>query len=71
MENLSIERCRELIGDDASGLTDEQIQRLRRELYGLANIVIDAFCGLDVIDQSLFSPPGDIIDQLNAGMGQA
>ncbi len=38
---LSIERCRELLGDDASTLSDHQIGGLRDALYALGNTVLD------------------------------
>jgi hypothetical protein len=63
MEQLSLERCRELIGDDGADLTDEQVQRLRRELYELAEVVADAFESLEIIDRRLLEPEGDLTAQ--------
>lgn len=38
---LSIEQCRELLGEDAKGLTDLQIEKIRGALYVLGNNVLD------------------------------
>lgn len=35
---LSIEKCREILGDKAKGLTDEQIEKIRTVLMDLARI---------------------------------
>jgi hypothetical protein len=40
---LSIERCRELLGDEALGLSDEQVDQIRRHAETMARVVIDAF----------------------------
>jgi hypothetical protein len=37
---FSLERCRNILGRDCA-LDDEQVKRLRDQLYGLADIVID------------------------------
>nr|ADI23839.1 hypothetical protein [uncultured gamma proteobacterium HF4000_48E10] len=39
---LSLERCRKILGDDAS-LADEDLERLRRDLYALAHVAVSAF----------------------------
>lgn len=40
---VSIERCRELLGDEAVGLSDEQVDLIRRHAETMARVVIDAF----------------------------
>jgi hypothetical protein len=40
---LSIDRCREILGAAATGMSDAQIDRLRRELYWLADIAVSMF----------------------------
>jgi hypothetical protein len=66
MDRLNTKRCRESVGSSAEALSDEQILAMRDMIYELAGIVIDAYSELGTIDQSLFNPPGDVIDQLNA-----
>ena len=39
---LSLERCRKTLGDDAPP-TDEDLERLRRDLYALARVAVSAF----------------------------
>jgi hypothetical protein len=40
---VSIERCRELLGDEAIGLSDEQVGQIRHYAETMARVVIDAF----------------------------
>jgi len=40
---LSVERCREILGDKAAGMTDAQMEQARDQLYVLARIVIDMY----------------------------
>lgn len=68
MDRLAVKRCRELVGNSGAASSDEQILAMRDMLYELAGIVIDAYSELGTIDQSLFNPPGDVIDQLNASI---
>jgi hypothetical protein len=39
---LSLERCREVLGDDAPQ-SDAELELLRDQLYGLADVLIDGF----------------------------
>jgi hypothetical protein len=66
MERFDIKRCRDLLGESGESFPDHEILGMRDMLYELGEIVIDAYNELETIDQSLFNPPGDIIDQLNA-----
>ncbi len=38
---ISVERCRELLGDDADTLSDEEILVVARHAESLAHVVID------------------------------
>ena len=42
---ISIDRCRELLGDEAIGLSDEQVDQIRRHAETMAHVVIEAFLG--------------------------
>lgn len=39
---ISLERCREILGPDCQ-LSDEELERLRDQLYTLADIITTAF----------------------------
>jgi len=41
--DISIERCRELLDEDAIDLTDDQVERVRRCADTVAQILIDMF----------------------------
>jgi len=40
-ESISIGRCRELLGDDADGLTDDKVIDIARHAEAMAHILID------------------------------
>ncbi len=40
---LSVDRCRELLGDEAADLDDNEIDRIRRCADTLARVVIEMF----------------------------
>ena len=40
---ISLAECRRILGDAARGLSDAELERLRRELYGLADITVSSF----------------------------
>jgi len=42
-EEISIERCRELLGDEAVDLCDDEIDRIRRCAETVARVVIQIF----------------------------
>ena len=42
-DELSIDRCRELLGDDAVDLCDDEIDRIRRCAETVARVVIEMF----------------------------
>jgi hypothetical protein len=39
----TIARCRDLLGDDADGLSDEEIDRIRRHADALAHVIVEMF----------------------------
>lgn len=43
LEELSLAKCREALGPAASGLSDDDVLRLRAALYELAETAVDAF----------------------------
>ena len=40
---LSIKQCREILGEEAKSLSDEQIRKLRDNLDLLADILVDSY----------------------------
>jgi len=40
---LSLDECREFLGDEGRDLSDDDLDRLRREAYSLAEIVIECY----------------------------
>ena len=40
---ISLAECRKILGEAGRDLTDAQLDRLRRELYGLADITVTCF----------------------------
>jgi hypothetical protein len=42
-ELISIARCRQLLGDEAGGLSDDDIDALRRHVHALAHTLIEVF----------------------------
>ena len=42
-EEISIERCRELLGDEAVDLCDDDVDRIRRSADAVAQAVIEMF----------------------------
>ena len=40
-EAISVARCRDLLGDDANTLTDDEVLAVARHAEALANIMID------------------------------
>ena len=42
-ERISIARCRELLGEDAESMTDEDIEDVRRHAETMAGIVVELF----------------------------
>ena len=43
MEPISIERCRELLGKDAQGMSDLQVENFRDAVYVVVDNVLDDY----------------------------
>lgn len=67
MDQLDLSACRALI-EGGELLSDENVEAIRSEMYALAGVVVDAWDSLGETDQALLSPPGNTLDQLNAGL---
>jgi len=39
----TIARCRELLGDEAEGLSDHEIDRIRRHADSMARVIVEIF----------------------------
>jgi len=42
-DQSSLDRCRELLGDEAVGLSDEQVDRIWQQAEAMAHVVIEMF----------------------------
>jgi hypothetical protein len=42
-EPISIARCRELLGEDADEMTDDDVERIRRHAETMAAIVVELY----------------------------
>ena len=42
-EPISIARCRELLGEDAESMTDQDVEDIRRHAETMAGIVVDMY----------------------------
>ena len=40
---ISIDRCRELLGDEAVDLSDEEVDRIRQHAEAMAHVLIEVF----------------------------
>jgi hypothetical protein len=49
---LSLEKCREFLEDEGRDLSDDDLDRLRREAYGLAEIILECY-----LDQRVKTAP--------------
>lgn len=43
VDPISIARCRELLGDEAVDLSDEEVDQIRRHAETMAHVVIEVF----------------------------
>ena len=43
VDSVSIARCRELLGDEAEGLSDRDVARIRQHADTMARVIVDAF----------------------------
>ena len=44
-EPISIARCRELLGEEAESMTDQDIEDIRRHVETMASIVVEMYQG--------------------------
>ena len=44
-DDNTIARCRELLGDEADGLSDEEIDRVRRHADAVAHVIVEILLG--------------------------
>lgn len=42
-EPISISRCRDLLGSDADGLSDSEVDRIRRHAEVMAHVIVEIF----------------------------
>lgn len=42
-EPISVARCREILGDEAVGLSDIEVDQIRRHADAMAHVIIDVF----------------------------
>jgi hypothetical protein len=42
-EETSFARCRELLGDEAAELSDEQLDAIRQHAHAMANVLVELF----------------------------
>ena len=42
-DQISIARCRELLGGEAAGLSDEDVDRIRQHAETMAHVLIEVF----------------------------
>lgn len=49
---VSIERCREILGEEYKNLTEDEVIKIRNEMEMLANMAIKSFMSKKTIDKS-------------------
>ena len=42
-EPISVARCREILGDEAVGLSDTEVDQIRRHADTMAHVIIDVY----------------------------
>ena len=40
---ITVARCRELLGDEADGLSDDDVDRIRRHAEAMARVIVEMF----------------------------
>lgn len=43
LDSISIKRCRELLGDQAEGLSDWEVDRIRQHADAMAHTIVEIF----------------------------
>jgi hypothetical protein len=43
LDSISITRCRELLGDEAEGLSDQEVDLMRRHADAMAHVLVEIF----------------------------
>ena len=43
MDSISIARCRELLGDEAEELSDQEVDLMRRHAAAMAHVLVEIF----------------------------
>ena len=41
--SVSIQRCRDLLGEEADGLSDREVDRIRRHAEVMAHVIVEMF----------------------------
>jgi hypothetical protein len=47
-EAIPIARCRELLGEEAEGLADDEVDEIRRHAQAMAHLVVEIALGRDI-----------------------
>jgi len=47
-EAIPIARCRELLGEEAEGLADDEVDEIRRHARAMAHLVVEIALGRDI-----------------------
>jgi len=42
-EPISIARCREILGDEATRLSDDEVDQMRRDAEAIAHVIIEVY----------------------------
>jgi hypothetical protein len=48
---ISITRCRELLGDEAEGLSDQEVDLIRRHADAMAHVLVELFLDMRTTQQ--------------------
>ncbi len=51
LDSISITRCRELLGDEAEGLSDQEVDLMRRHADAMAHVLVEIFFDNSVTPQ--------------------
>ena len=48
---ISLTRCRELLGDEAEGLSDQEVDLIRRHANAMAHVLVELFLDMRTTQQ--------------------